>query len=60
MIQTAVVERGSEQTPYKNAIRPFHANFPETELTELQRRINATKGRSANRSRMHLKACNLR
>src|SRR5579862_1301610 len=25
------------------AIRPFHVNVPETELTELRRRINATK-----------------
>ena len=27
----------------KNAIRPFHVNVPEAELTELRRRINATK-----------------
>ena len=26
-----------------DAIRPFHINFPEAELTELRRRINATK-----------------
>jgi pimeloyl-ACP methyl ester carboxylesterase len=26
-----------------NAIRPFHVNVPEAELTELSRRINATK-----------------
>jgi pimeloyl-ACP methyl ester carboxylesterase len=26
-----------------NAIRPFHVSVPETELTELRRRINATK-----------------
>jgi len=26
-----------------NAIRPFHINVPEAELTELRRRINATK-----------------
>ena len=25
------------------AIRPFHVNFPEAELTEMRRRINATK-----------------
>jgi hypothetical protein len=24
-------------------VRPFHVNFPETELTELRRRINATR-----------------
>jgi hypothetical protein len=27
----------------KNAIRPFHVNVPEAELTELRRRINATR-----------------
>src|SRR5258708_1161058 len=27
----------------KTAIRPFRVNVPETELTELRRRINATK-----------------
>ncbi len=27
----------------KTAIRPFHVNVPETELTELHRRIDATK-----------------
>jgi hypothetical protein len=30
---------GSDKTP----IRPFHVNVPEAELTELRRRINATK-----------------
>jgi hypothetical protein len=33
----------SEQASDKNAIRPFHVNVPEAELTELRRRINATK-----------------
>jgi pimeloyl-ACP methyl ester carboxylesterase len=32
-------QTGSDDT----AIRPFHVNFPEAELTELRRRINATK-----------------
>ena len=32
-----------EQAPDKNALRPFHVNVPEAELTELRRRINATK-----------------
>ena len=27
----------------KNGIRPFHVNVPEAELTELRRRINATR-----------------
>jgi hypothetical protein len=34
---------GSKQAPDKNAIRPFHVNVPEAELTELRRRINATR-----------------
>jgi Epoxide hydrolase N terminus len=37
MIQT------SATLPDKNAIRPFHVNVPEAELTELRRRINSTK-----------------
>jgi pimeloyl-ACP methyl ester carboxylesterase len=40
MTQTSATQRGSEQA---DAIRPFHVNFPEAELTELRRRINATK-----------------
>src|SRR5687768_4553760 len=32
-------QTGSDQT----AIRPFHVNVPEAELTELRRRINATR-----------------
>src|SRR3989441_11219272 len=32
-----------EQAADKNTIRPFHVNVPEAELTELRRRINATK-----------------
>jgi pimeloyl-ACP methyl ester carboxylesterase len=43
MPQTAVAERGSEQAADKNAIRPFQADVPEAELTELRRRILATK-----------------
>ena len=30
-------------TADNNAIRPFHVNIPEAELTDLRRRINATK-----------------
>ena len=40
MTQTS---RSGEQAADKNAIRPFHVNIPEAELTELRRRINATK-----------------
>src|SRR5262245_59409094 len=32
-----------EQAHDKNAIRPFQVNVPEAELTELRRRINATR-----------------
>ena len=43
MTQATTTQTGSKQTADKNAIRPFHVNVPETELTELRRRINATK-----------------
>ena len=33
----------SERATAKNAIRPFRADVPEAELTELRRRINATR-----------------
>jgi pimeloyl-ACP methyl ester carboxylesterase len=41
MIQTSATQQGNPAD--KNAIRPFHVNVPEAELTELRRRINATK-----------------
>ena len=40
MTQTSA---GSKQVANKDVIRPFHVNVPETELTELRRRIKATK-----------------
>jgi hypothetical protein len=44
MTQSSVAARDSKQAADKNAIRPFpHVNVPEAELTELRRRINATK-----------------
>ena len=43
MTQTSAPQRHSEQTADDKAIRPFRMSFPETELTELRRRINATK-----------------
>ena len=43
MTQTSPTQRGREQTADKNALRPFQVNVPEAELTELRRRINATK-----------------
>jgi pimeloyl-ACP methyl ester carboxylesterase len=43
MTQTSATPQGSKQIDHKNAIRPFHVNVPEAELTELRRRINSTK-----------------
>ena len=41
--QTSTIQTGSKQADNKNAIRPFQVNVPEAELTELRRRIKATK-----------------
>jgi pimeloyl-ACP methyl ester carboxylesterase len=38
--ESIATQRASEQA---DAIRPFQMNFPEAELTELRRRVNATK-----------------
>jgi pimeloyl-ACP methyl ester carboxylesterase len=38
--ESIATQRASEQA---GAIRPFQMNFPEAELTELRRRVNATK-----------------
>src|ERR1700719_3157399 len=43
MTPTTATERGTHQASDKNAIRPFQVNVPEAELTELRRRIQATK-----------------
>ena len=43
MTATSATQERSEQATDKNAIRPFHVNVPEAELTELRRRINATR-----------------
>ncbi len=40
MTQASGTQRGSEQA---DAIRPFRVNVPETELTELRRRVKATR-----------------
>jgi pimeloyl-ACP methyl ester carboxylesterase len=40
MTQSSATQRSSEQA---DAIRPFHVNVAEAELSELRRRINATK-----------------
>src|SRR5213080_762280 len=42
MTESTAAQRASKQAD-KDAIRLFQANFPETELAELRRRINATK-----------------
>jgi pimeloyl-ACP methyl ester carboxylesterase len=41
--QASATQAGSEQAADKIAIRPFHVNVPEAELTELRRRIEATR-----------------
>jgi hypothetical protein len=41
--QPTDTQRGSEQSADKTAIRSFHVDVPEAELTELRRRIKATK-----------------
>jgi pimeloyl-ACP methyl ester carboxylesterase len=43
MAQTSAAQRGSEQAADKTTIRPFHVNFPESDVAELRRRIKATK-----------------
>ena len=43
MTDTIATQQGSKQAADKNAIRPFHVNVPEAELTELRRRIVATR-----------------
>jgi hypothetical protein len=43
MTKTSGTQQGRKQAADKNAIRPFQVNFPEAELTELRRRITATR-----------------
>src|SRR4029434_4738762 len=43
MTQTIATQQGSKQASDMNEIRPFHVNVPEAELTDLRRRINATR-----------------
>src|SRR6202789_2017047 len=43
MTPTTATQPATDQATDKTVIRPFHVNVPETELTELRRRINATK-----------------
>jgi len=43
MTQTGATQERGGQAVAKNAIRPFSVDFPESELTELRRRISATR-----------------
>jgi pimeloyl-ACP methyl ester carboxylesterase len=43
MTQTLSPQASDKQPADKNTIRPFHVNVPEADLTELRRRIHATK-----------------
>ena len=43
MTPATVTERRTEQTTDKTGIRQFQVDVPEAELTELRRRINATR-----------------
>ena len=43
MTPATVTERRGEQTTDRTAIRPFRVDVPEAELTELRRRITATR-----------------
>jgi pimeloyl-ACP methyl ester carboxylesterase len=43
MAQMTTTQPRNQAATDKTAIRPFHVNVPEAELTELRRRINATK-----------------
>ena len=43
MTPTSATQQRSEAAADKAAIHPFHVNVPDAELTELRRRINATR-----------------
>jgi hypothetical protein len=43
MTPTSATQERSEPTAGKTAIRPFRVHVPDAELTELRRRLNATK-----------------
>ncbi len=43
MTQTSATQASSKQATDKTAIRPFQVNIPETELTDLRRRIKAAR-----------------
>ena len=41
--ESSATKRAGEQATDNTAIRPFHKNFPATDITELRRRVNATR-----------------
>jgi hypothetical protein len=43
MTQNTAAKQSNGQATDKTAIRPFNVNVPESELTELRRRVEATK-----------------
>jgi pimeloyl-ACP methyl ester carboxylesterase len=43
MTESSAAKRTGEQTADNTAIRPFHKTFPANDITELRRRINATR-----------------
>ena len=43
MTPTSATQERSEQATEKTAIRPFRVNVPDAELTEMRRRITATR-----------------
>jgi pimeloyl-ACP methyl ester carboxylesterase len=43
MTTAVALQEGNKRADEKNDVRPFHFNAPEAELTELRRRINATR-----------------
>src|SRR2546425_2120198 len=43
MTEASGTKRASEETTDNTTIRPFHVNVPEADLTDLRRRIKATK-----------------
>ena len=43
MTDTVATPSGSKQAADRNAIRPFRVKVSDAELTDLRRRINATK-----------------
>ena len=55
MAQATATQQRTKQASEKNAIRPFHVNVPEAELTQLRRRIDATKWPERKRLWMHPK-----